>query len=112
MARYGRLLTDAQWEKIHTWLPQRPRLTNARCPPVSFCRPIRNDVSNMETEACLKINSFAGILDSGAEQQFIGKDFAPAIQDGLTGYKSQCGPLPNQSKACRRARNRQCWEGE
>jgi transposase len=25
MARYGRLLTDAQWEKIHPWLPKRPR---------------------------------------------------------------------------------------
>jgi hypothetical protein len=55
MARYGRLLTDAQWEKIRPWLPKRPHLTNARCPPVSFCRPIRNDVSNIETEACSRL---------------------------------------------------------
>src|ERR1700730_10195920 len=25
MARYGRLLTDAQWEKIRPWLAKRPR---------------------------------------------------------------------------------------
>ncbi len=25
MARYGRLLTDAQWEKIRPWLPKRSR---------------------------------------------------------------------------------------
>ena len=34
MARYGRLLTDAQWEKIRPLLPQRPSRPRGGRPPV------------------------------------------------------------------------------
>ncbi len=33
MARYGRLLTDAQWEKIRPWLPKRPKRPQGGRPP-------------------------------------------------------------------------------
>jgi transposase len=33
MARYGRLLTDAQWEKIRPWLPKRPPRPRGGRPP-------------------------------------------------------------------------------
>jgi len=35
MARYGRLLTDAQWEKIHPLLPKRPKRRRGGRPPSS-----------------------------------------------------------------------------
>ena len=35
MARYGRLLTDAQWEKIRPWLPKRPRRPRGGRPPAN-----------------------------------------------------------------------------
>ena len=35
MARYGRLLTDAQWEKIRPWLPKRPRRRRGGRPPAN-----------------------------------------------------------------------------
>jgi transposase len=33
MARYGRLLTDAQWEKIRPLLPKRRKRPHGRRPP-------------------------------------------------------------------------------
>ena len=33
MARYGRLLTDAQWEKIRPLLPKRPKRPRGGRPP-------------------------------------------------------------------------------
>ncbi len=35
MARYGRLLTDAQWEKIRPLLPQRPPRPRGGRPPAN-----------------------------------------------------------------------------
>ena len=35
MARYGRLLTDAQWEKIGPLLPKRPKRPRGGRPPAN-----------------------------------------------------------------------------
>ena len=60
MARYGRLLTDAQWEKIRPLLPKRPRRPQGGRPPA-------NDRQVLE--------GILWILRSGARWQDLPEEF-------------------------------------
>jgi len=82
MARYGRLLTDAQWEKIRPLLPKRPKRPKGG-------RPRKDDRKVLE--------GILWILRSGARWCDLPEEFpSPA-----TCWRRQIG-VPEQALRCKR----------
>src|ERR1700722_1247698 len=89
MARYGRLLTDAQWEKIRPWLPKRPRRPRGGRPPAND-RKVLEDSAN-----ALLLAEELGEQIRNAEQEWkkIDKDLLKIIGGAAVTGILAAGPL-------------------